>query len=319
MTTNTTFARLSKPDAYQVGWADLINANLDTIDQGISVFKLTNAHGGTVPAYGAVKFGTSAGQFVGAVLTTTGIPCDGIALADSINGEVVSILSRGFVENSGWAFTIGDIIYLTSTTLATGVGSFLTRASLAYAIEGAVDSTLLMQPVGIAVSPTRVYFDFNRFRQLSPYVIPASKYFQTSGTAVTESIKSIAGPGFAHVITSGGAADIVYSFILPPWFRAMPDIAGVWGFRINYKLTSGSIDVTQVYDGNNHNADPGVANGSSTSWTNFDVDWDKFNDVSGWAPAVGKQVMVKVNVSATGADLEVAPFLRFEPIPTIFA
>lgn len=315
--TYSTFAKLEKHEDRSIGWQ--LGTNFDTIDQGINVCVLTNGQGSDIRSHQPVRFNTSALGFKGAILAAGSPLADGILLGDTAAGAAGQVLTRGFVENSNWTFTLGDIVYLLSDTLDGGItGAFGLRGTT-HCVVGSPDDILFMQPCGIAMSATRVYFDFNRFRPLAPYVVPASSYIATAG-AVTASIASVAaGTGFQHILTTTGATDVVYTFVVPPWYRAMPNIASVWGFRIWYKIATGTIDVTAVYDGTSHTADPGVGTANSTTWASFDVNWDKFFAVSGWAPTPGKQILVKVACSAGSAVLEVAPRLRFEPLPTMLS
>lgn len=316
MTTQTTFLKLYKPETGTVNWETLLGANWDILDQAANAGILTNVHASDMMAFDPVCFVATEGEFVAARLDVNF--ADGIALTDVAVDEEAVILTRGFVENAAWTWSIGDIIYLTSANALHGsnIGVLNTRGLLHIFAEPG-DDNFRMQPVGIAISPTRAWFDFNRFRHLMPYTIPASGYIVTAGT-MPQAFENVTGPGWTHVLkSSGGGATVIYTFKLPPWFLAMPDIADVWGFRLKYALSSGTIDVTELFDGNDNNDDPGLATGSSATWTNYTVDWDDFNNVAGWSPQPSGQIGVEVVVSAADALLEITPQLSFEPRPTI--
>lgn len=313
------WAALEKFEDRSIGWND--DTNYDTIDAGISgnIVVMTNTKGSTINAFSPVKLNSGGVglNFTTAILASTSTPCFGIVLQDTPNNGQGQVLTRGIIENPAWTWNAGDIIYLSSSGSG-GTGDLVSRASNTHIAVHAGNSMLYCrQALGIALSATRVYFDINRFKPEWPYVVFPNGRVTVTGSW-TESIKDVGGggaPGFQHVLTSGGAASIDFTFACPPWFIGVPDIAGVWGFRIRYRVASGTIDVTNIYDGFNHSGDPGVATGNSTTWASFDVDWDKFNDLT-FTPTVAGQVIVRVAVSAINADIEITPRFRFESLPT---
>lgn len=304
--TFTTFANLERFESRSIGWD--FGANLDTIDQGISVHLLANNSGGDISAFQAVKYMTGTDNSFEAVTISTG-RAFGILLETTADGDNGHVLTRGMVENESWSFTKGDVIYLDTS------GGFSVRTDLAHVSSSGYE--LYMQPVGVALSATRVFFNFTPFNPL-PYCITASAYHVSAGS-VTVKFASITGPGTIYYLQSNSAT-VDFMFRLPPWFYAMPDMAGIWGFRIRYQCAAtGTLDVTNVYDGNNHSGDPGITAGTSTSWTTLDVNWDKFNDVASWGPSAGGHVIVACALATANVDIDPFPQLRFEPKPTLFA
>lgn len=305
--TRTTYAYIEKFEQQSVGWD--MGTPLDTIDQGISVHY--NLASEAISAFELVGFDpASDNQIRLAQVASTHKVASGIALAAIEAGESGQWLSRGFVQNAGWSFTKGDIVYLTTTA-----GGLAVAGTTHVATSG---DQLILQPVGIATSATRVFFDFTR-RATFPYTIPADGYTVVSGT-VAESFASVSGPGSIRKlnVTSGGGV-IVFGFRLPGWFRAIPAIAGVWGFRIGYLATStGTIDVTNIYDGAGNSGDPAISAGTSTSWANLDVDWDDMAGISGISYGAGDSVYVEVTTATEAVDMEAVPALRFDPMPLLF-
>lgn len=303
--TFTTYANLEKFEDRSVGW-DFGN-NLDTIDQGIGVHNLTNSSGGDINAFQPVAFDTATDNTIKAAdLTAAGDSlADGLTLAQITDGASGQVLTRGFVNNALWSWTRGDVLYLNT---AGGVGL---RGSTTI-VEQTSGEELVMQPVGIATSANRAYFDFSR-RPGYPYTINSDGYTVSSGSA-PESFASVSGPGSIRKLAMAAGAVVVFGFRLPGWFQAIPNITGIWGFRIGYLTASGSLDITNIYDGAGNSGDPGVSPGSSATWANLDCDWDQMAGVAGISFGAGDSVYVELTASTATVDVEVVPALRFEPL-----
>lgn len=302
--TFTKYAYLEKHEDRSVGWN--LGTNLDTVDQGLNVHVMTNGAGSDVTAFAPVKLHASTSNVFNVVEPATG-PAFGLLLSTVADGATGQVLTRGFAENNSWAWSVGDVLYLSGSTIGK-------RTDLMHVAQSG--DSLFMQPVGIATSAIRAWFNFERWG-IMPYTLPAVGYVVSAGSA-TESFKAITGPGNAHVLTSSSAT-VIYTFVLPGWFKAIPNISGIWGFRIRYiAAATGTIDVGTMYDGQNHSGDPGISAGTSTTWANLDVNWNQIAGISGWAPAATGSIHVAVTVATASVDFEVMPRLRFEPSPTMF-
>jgi len=302
--TYTTYANLEKFEDRAVGWDN--GANMDKVDQGISLHNMTASE--NLTAFDLVTFDTAGANTVRqAQVTAAGDElADGIVPAAISSAATGTVLTRGFATNGSWAWTRGDVLYLTTTA-----GGLAVRGTTHIA-ESTAGEEIIIQPVGIATSATRAFFDFTR-RPGHPYTIASNGYTVSAGSA-PETFGSVTGPGSIRRLTAAVGASVVFGFRLPGWFRAFPNISGIWGFRLWYKAAAtGTIDIDQIYNGNNGAADPGISAGTSTSWAALDLDWNTITD-SGLSFVAGDSVYIRVTVATAAVEMEVVPALRFEPI-----
>jgi hypothetical protein len=304
--TFTTYAGLEKPEQNSVEWDIAINANADTIDEGIRAQRFSRQLGAEVSKYQLVGFDPSTGLIVPAYLSDMAgaVRCIGMALQAGVGTDVVPILRAGPIVDDGsqgWAFTIGSRLYLGES------GAIVDEDSpLRYADVGA---ELRTQPIGTAIASNEIDFYPVNWARLGSNLIVGNAS-PTAGTPVLSFITS-SGNGKALVYDMAVNDRLVYAFLLPATFRGFED-AAVWAWQVAYKqTTTGQLGIYRIYDGGGGElSDDFPANGTSSSWAVYQADMEVFSTLSGYEKGRVMYVEIECKVGS-GLIVETSSALRF--------
>jgi hypothetical protein len=137
MATVTKHRRLTKPDPTAAAKTLTYNTNLDRVEAGFTVQGLA---GESISQFQAVFYNAATNRWLKA--TDTSLGARGIAATGAASGATIYVYQEPFsvVTNTGWAWTAGQMIYV-STTAGTLTATPPTAAS---------------RPIGIAISATEI-------------------------------------------------------------------------------------------------------------------------------------------------------------------
>lgn len=313
--TYSQWALLEKVEQGAVGYKTAEDNCKDTIDLGISGNYFVAGIAESINVYQLVAFDPgSVGKVVKAKSTSslsTIRHARGIALASSsYAGTTVPVLTRGIVDNPSWAWTTGQKLFLGSVP-----GALVQEGDTSIYQYVGIDPEIYYQPVGVAIGPTRVMFDFQHHMRSVPYIVQSRAGFE-SAAAISPAYGAVTGPGKAYFFScTGGNRTLVFPFMVPVNFGLLPNI-GAWGFRIYYRISSAgaSIGNATIYDSAGNTTTLTLTAGSSSSWTTFDIPMSALR-VSPLTYNKGTTFYVELAISSAAGTAQVAAFADFRYIP----
>jgi hypothetical protein len=100
----------------QSGWNAVVWANFQKVDAGLDSRLPVLVAGEAVDQHEAVYLNPSTGKVELAQADGSQQPCIGLAVEAADTDEEIRIQREGAVTNAGWSWTVGGVVYLSSST-----------------------------------------------------------------------------------------------------------------------------------------------------------------------------------------------------------
>ena len=146
------------------GWNDILQGNMEKVEDNLYSNAL-GTYGETIAQYEALYL-SSDGKYYRARAISGKLPCIGIALEAGVLDDSIKILQLGEVTNGAWAWTVGGVLYLSSSSY------------------GTLTQTSGTQIVGYAKSATQIFFNPD-FTQLTATVSTTTTTTTTTSSSTT--------------------------------------------------------------------------------------------------------------------------------------